>query len=394
MSWDMLIREAVADRRQLHRIPELCWQEEKTGAYIASRLERLGVSWRKCAGTGLLAHLAEKSRGEHVCLRCDMDGVPINEANTFEHASTRPNCMHGCGHDGHMATMLATLAWLKEQEPSLPGPVTFLFQPAEEGGHGAREMIADGALEGVDRIFGWHNWPAIDFGKAVCTPGPLMAANASFEVEVLGRGGHASQPELCRDPVLAASAITVALQQVVSRQMAPQRACVLSVTSIDGCSSETVIPEKVQLAGSVRAARTDDIAGIGRKITEISHSVAAGYGVEAVVRFENRYQAVINDAESSGQFGAALKKIFGSDWQCPVTEVPIMASEDFSYYLAEVSGAFSLVGAGDGRRFSVPCHNVQYEFNDLLIEPMVRVMSCLAGASDCDGKSVGGAILC
>ncbi len=141
--------------------------------------------------------------------------------------------MHGCGHDGHMATMLPTAEWLKRHESALPGPVSFLFQPAEEGGFGARAMIADGALDGIDRIFGWHNWPTIPFGKAICPAGPVMAANAVFQIVLQGSGGHASQPELCRDPVFAAAAVTLGLQQIVSRRLPPQQAAVISLTSID-----------------------------------------------------------------------------------------------------------------------------------------------------------------
>jgi len=287
--------------------------------------------------------------------------------------------MHGCGHDGHMATMLATAEWLKRHESDLPGPVSFLFQPAEEGGYGAKKMIADGALEGVDCIFGWHNWPAIPFGKAVCPAGPLMVANAGFQIILQGSGGHASQPELCRDPVLAAAALTLALQQIVSRRLPPQQAAVVSVTSIDARSSATVIPEKAVLSGSVRLEDTGDLRMIGELISSTSHSIAAAYNVSAEVDFARRYLAVVNDPPQAASVQKIFSEVLGPDWLHKETRLPLMASEDFSYYLQQVPGAFAIAGAGDGGIFSVPCHNSRYIFNDRLIEQMALVMVRLAG---------------
>lgn len=382
MKWEQLIEEAATARRQLHRIPELCWQEHKTCRFIEARLEQLGVSWRRCAGTGLVVRLAPDAPGEHVGLRCDMDGLPMTERNGFDYVSTVTGRMHGCGHDGHMATMVAVVSWLKLHESILPGPVTCIFQPAEEGGHGARGMIDDGALRGVDRIFGWHNWPAIDYGKAICPAGPLMAANASFEIELTGRGGHASQPELCRDPVLAAAAVTLGLQQVISRRLAPQKAGVVSVTSIDGRSGETIIGDKAKLGGSVRMSKTADIKGVGKEIASIADAIAAGYGVSADVQYEERYPAVINEEKSATTLSREMGQILGDDWSCRKTAAPIMASEDFSYYLEKIPGAFALVGAGDGAVHSIACHNTAYDFNDKLIEPMARLLVRIAGAPD------------
>lgn len=380
--WNTIIAQAIMNRKQLHQIPEPCWREEKTATFLEENLNRLSIEFRRCAGTGLVATVAKNARGQHVALRCDMDGIGLRESNSFDYVSSVNDCMHGCGHDGHMATMLATLSWLKLHEKSLPGPVTAIFQPAEEGGYGAREMISDGVLEGVDSIFGWHNWPAIAFGKAACAPGAMMAANASFSIELLGSGGHSSQPECCRDPILASAAVTLALQQVVSRNILPQNAGVVSVTSIDGKSSETVIPDRVKLAGSVRMATRRDIKEVGEKITQISCLVAKGYGVQAKVVYNNRYPAVKNNSQASMQFVDCFETVLGHQWQCQDTLLPIMASEDFSYYLAEIPGSFALVGAGDGGKHSVPCHNSHYDFNDHLIGPMVRIFSQLSGAPD------------
>lgn len=379
MSWHELIKTAVAIRRELHKIPEPCWQEVATSAVIGKRLDQLGVSWRRCAKTGIVAYVAQGQSGEHLALRADMDGLVLEEAGNAPWKSTVHGYMHGCGHDGHMATMLATVEWLKKHEAALPGPVSFLFQPAEEGGHGARAMIADGALEGVDKIFGWHNWPTIPFGRAVCPAGPVMAANASFKIVIKGSGGHASQPELCRDPVLAAAAVTIGLQQIVSRRLPPQQSAVVSVTSIDARSAETIIPDQAVLAGSVRMETTGDLQLIGELIESTSQSIATGYNVEAKVEFAPRYPAVVNDPTQAGIVQGILGEVFGDCWLHTETRVPLMASEDFSYYLEKVPGAFAIAGAGDGGLFTVPCHNSRYIFNDNLIEPMVRVMVRLAG---------------
>ncbi len=379
MSWHEVIKRAITIRRQLHKIPEPRWQEVKTSAVIGKRLDQLGVSWRQCAKTGIVAHVAEVQSGDHLALRADMDALVLEEAGNAPGKSRVHGYMHGCGHDGHMATMLATVEWLKKHETALPGPVSFLFQPAEEGGHGARAMIADGALAGVDKIFGWHNWPAIPFGKVVCPAGPVMAANASFKIVINGSGGHASQPELCRDPVLAAAALTLGLQQIVSRRLPPQQAFVVSVTSIDARSAETIIPDQAVLAGSVRMETTGDMQLLGELIDSISQSIATSYNVKAEVEFSPRYPAVVNDPTQAGWVQKILGEVLGECWLHEETKVPLMASEDFSYYLETVPGAFAIAGAGDGGLFSVPCHNARYVFNDHLIEQMVRVMVRLAG---------------
>jgi hippurate hydrolase len=379
MAWSQLIQTAIAMRRELHKTPELCWQEVATSAFIGKRLDQLGIAWRRCAKTGIVAQVAQSRTGDHLALRADMDGLLLEEAGNAPWKSTVVGCMHGCGHDGHMAAMLAAAEWLKKHEAALPGPVSFLFQPAEEGGHGAREMIADCALEGVDKIFGWHNWPSLPFGRAVCPAGPVMAANAGFQIVIKGSGGHASQPELCRDPVLAAAAVTLGLQQIVSRRLPPQQAGVVSVTSIDARSAATVIPDQAVLAGSARMETTGDLQLIGELIKSTSQSIATAYNVTADVEYTLRYPAVINDPIQAVVFQDVLKEVLGECWLHPKTRLPLMASEDFSYYLEKVPGAFAIIGAGDDGLFAIPCHNSRYVFNDNLIEPMVHVMIRLAG---------------
>ena len=378
--WGALVDSAVLLRHDLHRHPELPWQERRTADVIRQRLDAAGIPWRACAETGTVATLAADAAGDTIALRADIDALPIVEATGADYCSTVDGCMHACGHDGHTATLFAALWWLKKHEASLPQPVTLLFQPAEEGGHGAREMIADGALDGVTKVYGWHNWPAIPYGQAVCPDGPVMAANGTFRITVNGSGGHASQPEKCRDPVLAASAITLSLQQLVSRRLPPQEAAVVSVTSIDAVSADTVIPDRAVLTGSIRLARDSSRALVEALITDTARDTAKAYGVEADVELFPRYGATINHAGPAARYREALYDEFGSDWHCNDIHLPIMASEDFSYYLKEIPGAFALVGADDGRGHHEPCHSPRYDFNDKLIRNMGRIYARLAGA--------------
>ncbi len=379
-AWPALVDDAIELRHELHRNPELTWSEHQTAASVRARLDDAGITWRPCAETGTVAALAGDAPGRHVALRADMDAMPVVEATDAAYSSEIPGVMHACGHDGHMATLMAATWWLRRHEADLPGPVSLLFQPAEEGGHGARRMIDDGALEDVDVIFGWHNWPAIPFGAAVCPDGPVMSANGTFEIEVVGAGGHASQPEECRDPVLAAAAITVAVQQVVSRRMAPQQAAVVAVTSIDARSTSTVTPDRATLGGSVRVADTAERDVVFRLISEVAEATARAHGVEATTTTTVRYGATVNHPGPAAELRAHLEKRLGPMWNSADTLVPVMASEDFSYYLAEVPGAFALVGADDGAGHHEPCHSARYDFNDRLIDPVADVFTRLAGA--------------
>jgi len=379
-SWSTLVASAIDLRHDLHRHPELAWQEQRTASVIRERLSAAGIAWRVCADTGTVATLAPDATGTPIALRADIDALPIVEATDVAHVSTHTGCMHACGHDGHTATLFAAIWWLKQHEAQLPGPVTLVFQPAEEGGHGAREMIQDGSLDGVARIYGWHNWPAIPFGKAVCPDGAVMAANGTFHIDLLGKGGHASQPEACRDPVLAASAVTLALQQIVARHLPPQEAAVVSVTSIDARSADTVIPDTARLSGSIRIAHDGLREKVQSLIASIADDTARAYGVTATPTFLPRYGATINHTDAAADYRVALAEEFGPAWHSDATPVPIMASEDFSYYLNEIPGAYALVGADDGQGHDLPCHSPRYDFNDKLIRHMGRVYARLAGA--------------
>lgn len=379
MKLGKIIDNAVASRKYLHQHPELRYQESNTAKYIREQLDQMGIEWQECTPTGTLARLAQKSSGKHIALRGDIDALPIHEQTKKPWASKHAGCMHACGHDGHTATLLATAAWLKEREEELTGPVTLVFQPAEEGGHGAKKMIEAGALNGIDEIYGWHNWPAIPYGQAVCPDGPVMSANSVFDITVTGSGGHASQPEGCKDPVLAASAIVQAVQQIVSRHLPPQVSGVVSVTSFEAPSAKNVVPDKAVLGGGIRASDTEWRNKICDIFTQIVEDTARAYGCEAKVNHDITYNATTNHREASQNYREALAAEFGEQWLCKSIPVPIMASEDFSYYLLEIPGAFALIGADDKEDHHYPCHSTHYDFNDKLIERVTRVYGRLVG---------------
>jgi hippurate hydrolase len=374
-SFNEVVAYAIELRHHLHANPELTWQEFETAATIRRVLDEHGIAWRECARTGSVATLAPHAQGEHIGLRADIDAIPLQEDTGLEYASKNPELMHACGHDGHTATLVAAALWLKQHEDKLPGPVTLIFQPAEEGGHGAKAMLESGCLDGIDFIYGWHNWPAIKFGQALCPDGIVMAGNGTFHITLKGVGGHSSQPEICKDPVLAASAVTLALQQIVSRQIAPQKICVVSVTAIEAPSGLTTIPERAGLHGSIRVSDNEMRDDVAASIKQITEDVAKGYGVEAEVEFRTRYSATINDPDAAHRVRELLRRQLGEDYQTDHLS-PVMASEDFSYYLEKIPGAFMLIGSDDGD--NTPCHNPGYDFNDRLIEPVGRLLVQLA----------------
>lgn len=377
-SWAETVARATELRHELHRRPELAWAEHATAAAVRAELDAIGLAWRPCADTGTVVRLASTAPGRHVALRADLDAMPIREATGLSYASAAGGVMHACGHDGHTAVLLAAARWLRAHEDALPGPVTLLFQPAEEGGHGAREMIADRCLDGVDVVFGWHNWPGLPFGRALCPDGPVMSANGTFEIELIGRGGHASQPEATRDPVLAVAAVVVALQQIVARRTSPQQAAVVAVTSLHAESAATVTPDAARLAGSIRAADDAARTRVFALIEEIAGATAAAHGVRAEVATTVRYGATVNHPGPAAELRERLATALGPDWAEPAAATPVLASEDFSYYLQRIPGAFALLGSGT----TAPLHSAEYDFDDALLDPAARLLVGLAGAPE------------
>lgn len=378
-AWQDNISFAEAFRHKLHQHPELSWQEHNTAQAIRSELDKVNIPWRACAETGTIAWINPNGRSPAIALRGDIDALPITEETGLEWQSKSSGCMHACGHDGHTATLLATARWLKLHEDSLDRRVVLLFQPAEEGGHGAREMIADGALDDVSEIYGWHNWPALPYGAIACPEGVVMCGNGTFNIKLQGVGGHASQPEQCADPILAASAVTLALQQICSRRLSPQTAAVISVTRIQSGDALTVIPQYADLAGSIRVPDEATRKEINTLISEIATQTAAGYGVRCEVDHTARYGATINHPTQAQIARDCWTGIHGIDTLNHGHPMPIMASEDFSYYLQEKPGAFALIGSNDGIANCPPCHSPHYDFNDKLINDVCRWFCRLTG---------------
>lgn len=377
--WQDTIEFAQTFRRKLHQYPELSWQEHNTATAIRDQLDEFNIPWQSCAQTGTVAWINPSGSKPAIALRGDIDALPIHEETGKAWQSTQQGCMHACGHDGHTATLLATARWLKLHEHTLTKTIVLLFQPAEEGGHGAREMIADGALHDVGEVYGWHNWPALPYGTFACPDDLVMCGNGTFTIRLKGSGGHASQPEQCADPVLAASAVTMALQQICSRQLAPQKAAVVSVTRIQSGDALTVIPQYAHIGGSIRVPDEATRNIINESITDIAMKTAAAYGVNCEVEHQMRYSATINHAQPATNARNTWKSLYGKQTLAHGQSLPIMASEDFSYYLQHKPGAFALIGSNDGRNHDVPCHSPNYDFNDRLINDVCRWFCRLCG---------------
>ena len=379
MTLAAITAHAIALRRALHREPELMHHEHDTAAAVRAELDRLGIAWRACAGTGTVARLGSGS-GRHLAFRADLDALALTELTGVPWASRRPGLMHACGHDGHTASLLAAAAWLKLRERDLPGPVTLLFQPAEEGGHGAQAMCADGALDGVDAVYGYHNWPAIPFGRAACPPGPVMGANAEWTVTITGRGGHASAPHLAIDPIVAGAHFVTLAQQIVARQIAPQDAAVVTITCFHSGTADNIIPEIAELIGTVRAATTATRDDLARRVEACLHAACAASGARGKFVYRPCYPATVNDPAASCLASAALERVLGPG-AVDDRGMPLMAAEDFGYFLTQRPGAFILLGAGRPGEPVEGCHSPRFDFNDDLIAVVVRLWADLAGVA-------------
>ena len=373
-----VVKHATTLRHDLHRHPEVMFHEERTAKVVRNELDRLHIPWRACAKTGTLGRLAADKSGKHIALRADLDALPLRELTGLPYASCHEGVMHACGHDGHTASLLAAAAWLKAHEAQLPGPVTLLFQPAEEGGHGAKHMIDDHALDGIDEIFGYHNWPPIAYGKAACVPGAIFAANGEWLATITGRGGHASQPHQCIDPIVAGAHFVTMAQQIVARQVSPQEAAVVSVTCFHGGTADNIIPDSVTLEGTVRAATTTLRDELARRTEAVLRAACAPRGATAAFTYRPCYPATINHAASAQRVQEAVRTVLGAD-SLANDGLPIMAAEDFGYYLTRIPGAYILLGAGRAGHTMEPCHSPRYDYNDDLIPVVVRLWSRLVG---------------
>jgi len=378
--------DAVAWRHHLHRHPELAYEERQTAEFVAERLAQFGLTvHRGLAGTGVVGTLRRGMSGRSIAIRADMDALPIREQASTTHASITAGRMHACGHDGHVAIALAT-ARACACMPSLEGTVHFIFQPAEEGGAGARRMIQEGLFElfPCEAVYALHNWPALPLGTCVALDGARMAANAVFEVMILGRGCHGAMPHEGTDCILAGGHLLTALQSIVSRNINPVEAAVVSVTQIHAGDAHNVIPSSCVIRGTTRWFDDEIGKRLECRITDLSKAVAAAFGCEAQIRYERRYPATINDPAAT-----RLVRAVASSAPVNLTLVdaePSMGSEDFAFMLQAVPGCYLWLGAARPTD-NYGLHSPNYDFNDELIPYGVAlwvslVRTCLASTRD------------
>ena len=356
--------ELVAIRHDLHAHPELGLQEHRTAGIVADLLESWGIEVHRGVGrTGVVGVLRGGNGARSVGLRADMDALPIHEATNLPYASTTPGVMHACGHDGHTTMLLGAARYLAETR-QFDGVVTFIFQPAEEGIGGARAMLADRLFERFpcDGVFGMHNHPGLPVGRFAIRPGAMMAGGAFFDIVVTGRGTHGARPEAGVDPVVAAAHVVTALQSVVARTVRPIDTAVLSCTAIEGGAAYNVIPDTVRLRGTARAFRPEVMALLEGAMRRVVQGVAEGLGASATVDFRTIFAPLVNDALRTTAMADAAASLVGED-AVERNRSQIMGSEDFSFMMEAVPGAYINLGNGEGS----PVHNPGYDFNDAAI---------------------------
>jgi amidohydrolase len=374
-----------AIRRDLHRHPELMFEERRTSETVQRELTAAGITFETgfAKGTGVLAHLpaTEAGASETVALRADMDALPITEASTHDHVSENTGVMHACGHDGHTAILIGAARVLSRLEHR-PQHVTMLFQPAEEGGAGGRFMVEEGALNGsrlgsrVDRIYGLHGWPNVPRGVVATKPGPLLAATDVFELTISGVGCHAAFPHLGHDPIVASAQVVTALQTLVSRETDPLDSAVVSVTTIHGGDAFNVIPSDVKLSGTVRTLSMETRERTKRRVQEIVQGVAAACGCSAEMAWEDGYPVTENHPDAVDRFEQVAREALGES-NVGQVEKPVMGGEDFSFYCREAPACFFLLGLlepGDDPASVPQLHQPRFDFNDRALEHGVRMM--------------------
>jgi hippurate hydrolase len=363
---EALVPEMTTWRRHLHAHPELGYEEHATSAFVAEKLKEFGVDEvvTGMAKTGVVGVIRGKRPGNRaIGLRADMDALPMTELTQAPWASTNPGRMHACGHDGH-TTMLLGAARHLCQTRDFAGTVVLIFQPAEEGGGGARVMMNEGLFERfpVEVVYGLHNWPQLPFGTFAMPRSAAMAATDEIRIEIAGRGCHAAMPHNGLDPIVCAAQLVSALQNIISRETDPMDRAVLSITSIQAGEAFNVVPDTATLKGTVRTFRSDTRARIVGRIRDMVEAFGKGFGVNATLYHRQGYPPTINHAEEAA-FGADVAETVVGPENVQRDPLPSMGGEDFSYMLEKVPGAYIWLGVGGADEGRI-LHNARYDFND------------------------------
>ena len=367
--------ELQSIRREIHANPELCFEERETADLVAKKLTEWGIPILRGLGvTGVVGIIKNGTSDRAIGLRADMDALPMQEINTFAHASRNNGKMHACGHDGHTAMLLGAAHYLS-QHKNFDGTVYVIFQPAEEGGGGAKRMMDDGLFTQcpMQAVFGMHNWPGIPVGEFGVTAGPMMASSNEFEVIVKGKGSHAAQPHKSVDPIMVAIQIAQSWQTIITRNKSPIDAAVLSITQIHAGSATNVIADNASLIGTVRTFDLKVLDLIESRMRAVAEHTAAAFDATVDFRFHRNYPPLINHAAETAFAVEVLQSIVGVEKVNAQVE-PTMGAEDFAFMLQGKPGCYVFIGNGEGDHRSAghglgPCnlHNPSYDFNDDLL---------------------------
>jgi amidohydrolase len=363
-------------RRHLHANPELTLHERETAAFVQARLTELGIPFTaQIGGHGVVATLSQGQSNRSVGLRADMDALPILETSGVAHASTNPGVMHACGHDGHTTSLLGAAALLKA-DTDWTGTIQLVFQPAEEGGGGAKSMIADGLFERfpMERIFGYHNWPGLEAGTVAVHDAQVMAAGNRVYFTVKGHGGHAALPHLTRDPMVASAHLLLALQSIVSRSVDPLDSAVVTIATMQAGSAANQIPGEAIMRGTMRALRDEVRDSVEQSIRRIAEGVALSFNVAIDVEIPPGMPVTMN---APAERDLAAEAVIAAGLKLRRDMAPAMTGEDFSWYLGQRPGAFVWIGNGPsagGREL----HNANYDFNDAILPAASGYLSAVA----------------
>ncbi len=362
-----LQEELTAWRRTLHQHPQTNYEETWISDFVAEKLQSFGLEiHRNIAVTGVVGILHGQKPGPMIGLRADMDALDIVEQNNMPWQSKTPGKMHGCGHDGHTTMLLGAARYLAETR-NFSGSVAFIFQPAEEGGNGAQRMIDEGLFEKfpITQVYAMHNWPDLPIGQIAVAPGPMLANSDRFTLTITGIGGHAAYPQNITDPVVVAAHIITAWQSIVSRNIHPMEAGVISVTMLKASDAFNVVADKVVLNGTARSYKPEVRDLIEKRMGELATAIASGFGASAVLDYNRGYDATINTAPETAVAAKVAAEIVGAD-NVDTAFVPIMGGEDFGAMLKAKPGCYIVVGAADEEHKN-KLHHPCYDFNDKII---------------------------